>query len=303
MDNALPSGSGPEASKSQLRTWLDQAWQQEAEVRSVEVEGARVSYRAWGLDHTDKPGLILVHGILAHARWWDHVAPSFADRYRVVALDFTGMGDSARRPAYSRPQYARELAGVARHAGLRDVVLVAHSFGATPALYAALHYPDLFERVIAIDARVFREHNGKYLPSRQERLYASREEAVSRYRLIPPSEGLDPEILAYVAWHSVAPGADGWKWKFDPETIDPVDRWGMVEEMRFKPLAVDLIHGGESSFMTDENIANFLHHMPSCGDPVEIPLANHHIMLEQPVALIAAINGLLAKPHPKGISQ
>lgn len=303
MDKVLPSGSEPAANRSGLQAWLDQAWKQEAEVRNVEVEGAQVSYRAWGLDQTDKPGLILVHGVLAHARWWDHIAPSFADRFRVVALDFTGMGDSARRPTYSRPQYARELAGVARHAGLRNGVLVAHSFGATPALYAALHFPDLFERVIAIDARVFREHTGKHLPGRQERIYATREEAVSRYRLIPPSAGLHPDILGYVAWHSVAPSSDGWRWKFDPETIDPVDRWGMVDEMRFKPLAVDLIYGGESSFMTAENIANFLHHMPDCGAPVEIPLANHHIMLEQPAALIAAINGLLARPHQKRISQ
>lgn len=287
-------GEGP------LSAWLRAAWGSPAEVRAVEVEGAIVRYRGWGLDQTDKPGLILAHGVLAHARWWDHIAPHFVGRYRVVAPDFTGMGDSGRRPAYSRAQYARELIAVARHAGLRDVASVAHSFGATPALHAAMIEPRLFQRVIAIDARVFHDHTGKELPRQEERSYATLDEALSRYRLIPPSAGVDPEILAYVARHSVLRGDDGrWKWKFDPATLVPNDRAGMVREMSFRRLPVDLIRGGASAFLTDEHIASFRRHMPACGDPVEVPMANHHVLLEQPVALLAAINGLLSRPHPE----
>jgi len=298
-----PRGADMSGRRSMLSTWLRQAWHNEASVHALDVEGATLRYRAWGLDQTDKPGLILAHGVLAHARWWDHIGPHFADRYRVVAPDFTGMGDSGRRPSYSRPQYARELIAVARHTGLKDIVAIGHSFGATPALYAAMSAPDLFRRVIAIDARVFHEHTGKDLPSQQQRTYASLDEAVSRYRLIPPSDGLDPEILAYVARHSVTRTDEGrWKWKFDPATIVPVDRSGMVQEMSLRRLPVDLIYGTASSFMSARNIANFQDHMPACGDPVAIPMANHHIMLEQPAALVAAINGLLSRPHPERIS-
>lgn len=301
MDDGIAAG-GP--GQGALSAWLHDAWNQPAEVHAVEVEGATVRYRAWGLDRADRPGMILAHGVLAHARWWDHIAPRFTDRFRVVAPDFSGMGDSGRRAAYSRPQYARELVAVAHHAGLRDVVVVAHSFGATPGLYAAITAPDLFRRVIALDARVFHDHTGRDLPNRQERTYASFEEALSRYRLIPPSTGLHPEILDYVARNSVLRGEDGrWKWKFDPATIEPVDRLEMIREMAFRRIPVDLVYGGASAFVGPAEIANFRRHMPACGAPVEVPLANHHIMLEQPAALVGALNGLLSRPHPERISS
>jgi pimeloyl-ACP methyl ester carboxylesterase len=300
MTSTLPKSEDARGGGSQLSQWLRQAWSKTAQVREVEVEGALVSYRTWGLDQIDKPGLLLAHGVLAHARWWDHIAPHFADRFRVIAPDFTGMGDSGRRPAYSRRQYARELIAVARHAGLRDVVAVAHSFGATPALHAAMTAPELFQRVIALEARVFHKHTGKELPKGEERTYETLDEALSRYRLIPPTSGLEPEVLAYVARHSVRRGEDGrWRWKFDPATIAPTDRPDMVKEMSFQRIPVDLVRGEAGSFLTPQNVANFLHNMPACGEPVTVPGADHHIMLEQPMALVAALNGLLSRPHPE----
>lgn len=271
-----------------------------AQVGSFDVEGAMMSYRSWGLDNTGKPGMLLVHGMLAHARWWDHIAPRFADRFRVVAPDLTGMGDSARRPQYSRRQYSRELVAIARHLGLTDVVVVGHSFSAISALYATLTDPDVFDRAIVVDARIFIPNPTDVLPSQQERSYDSLEEALSRYRLMPPSAGNNPEILDYVARHSVVKSDDGrWRWKFDPATIIGIERDGMIQEMSYKRLPVDLLRGGDSTFMTESNVANFLAHMPACGAPVEVPGAGHHIMLDQPAAFIAAINGLLARPHPE----
>jgi len=137
----------PIAAPSPLSAWLAEGWEQHATVREVDVEGATVRYRAWGCDDRDKPGLVLAHGFLAHARWWDHIAPRLTDRYRVIAPDFTGMGDSDRRPAYSRHQYARELIAATRHAGFEQAIFVAHSFGSSSALYAATLAPDLIERV------------------------------------------------------------------------------------------------------------------------------------------------------------
>ena len=39
---------------------------------------------------------MLLHGGGANAHWWDHIAPTFADQFHVVALDFRGHGDSER---------------------------------------------------------------------------------------------------------------------------------------------------------------------------------------------------------------
>ena len=41
-----------------------------------------------------RPPLLLLHGGMAHARWWDLVAPQLADVARPFAFDRRGHGDS-----------------------------------------------------------------------------------------------------------------------------------------------------------------------------------------------------------------
>ena len=52
----------------------------------------RLSYWVWG--DPEAPPLLLVHGNRDHARSWDRIAEAFSDRYRVVACDLRGHGDS-----------------------------------------------------------------------------------------------------------------------------------------------------------------------------------------------------------------
>jgi len=186
--------------------WLRDAWAVPAERRELAVEGATVSYRDWGRGDgvADTSGLVFVHGFLAHARWWDHIAPHFRSRYHAIATDLTGMGDSDWRPAYDRRQYARETIAALRHAGIRRATIVAHSFGSLSSLYAAVLAPDLIERVIIIDGYVFRTEPGAMSETVQpEKRYATRDEALARYRLRPPGLWPVPEIVDYVAAHSV----------------------------------------------------------------------------------------------------
>ena len=51
-----------------------------------------VHYLAWG--QPSRPPLILLHGGAAHAHWWDHIAPVLSQRYRVLAPDLRGHGDT-----------------------------------------------------------------------------------------------------------------------------------------------------------------------------------------------------------------
>ncbi|MET0250068.1 MAG: alpha/beta hydrolase [Sphingobium sp.] len=295
MDEAPDMGSV-------LERWLDAAWAMAAQERTVGVEGADVRYRGWGLDApVDRPGLIFVHGFMAHARWWDHIAPHFADRFRVAATNLTGMGDSDRRPAYSRRQYAREILAVARDAGMERVTIVGHSFGSVSSLYAAKSAPDLVRHVVVIDADVFRaeddgaasRHSGEASPPTAERRYASRDEALARYRLVPPGLWPNARILDYLARYSVRETDGGWGWKFDPEISRQATKERIRDELRGVPVPSSFIHGGDSEVVGEEEIANFRAHAPGCRGVVTVPLSHHHIMIEQPVGLVAALNGIL----------
>ena len=72
--------------------WFEKAIANKPEVLSVKIKGTKISYNAWG--DKSKPGLIFIHGGMAHAEWWSFIAPYFAKTHRVIAMNLGGMGDS-----------------------------------------------------------------------------------------------------------------------------------------------------------------------------------------------------------------
>ena len=63
-----------------------------SQARAIEVDECDVAYRFY--PSPGKPGMLLIHGMNAHSRWWDFIAPQLLDRFQIAAADLTGMGDS-----------------------------------------------------------------------------------------------------------------------------------------------------------------------------------------------------------------
>ncbi|WP_435742641.1 alpha/beta fold hydrolase [Nocardioides sp. SYSU DS0663] len=99
--------------------------------------------------------IVFAHGFGCDQTMWRHVAPEFADRYRVVTFDFAGAGGSdptAYDPARhaSLEGYAEDLLDVVRALDLRDVVLVGHSVAAMIAALATIAEPDRFGSLVMV---------------------------------------------------------------------------------------------------------------------------------------------------------
>src|SRR5579862_3645570 len=60
----------------------------------IELRGLRFHYRDWAGPRAGAPDLVLLHGFTGHARSWDAFAQGMSDRYRVLALDQRGHGES-----------------------------------------------------------------------------------------------------------------------------------------------------------------------------------------------------------------
>src|SRR6266566_3568809 len=64
--------------------------------RSLTVHGQRFHLTDWG--PADAPTVLFLHGVTGHARTWDHEAAALAGRFRIIALDQRGHGDSDPAP-------------------------------------------------------------------------------------------------------------------------------------------------------------------------------------------------------------
>lgn len=276
--------------------WFREALSAKVQLGTVVVAGARVSYRAWG--DPGVGGVVLVHGGAAHGRWWDHVGPLLAGARRVVALDLSGHGDSERRDSYTLDAWAEEVVEVAGPAGIDGpVTLIGHSMGGAVALRAA----DLFGarlagavvvdsplRVAAAGERAVRERRA--LTPLQT--YSSYETAISRFRPVPDQgHAMLSYVTAHVAATSVWEVNGRWTWKFDPAIFGRPD---LALDL-LRPLACRIaLFRAEYGRLTTTAAEVAVERLGGVAPVIELPAAGHHVMLDQPLVLVAGLRTLLS---------
>jgi pimeloyl-ACP methyl ester carboxylesterase len=264
--------------------------------RTVEVEGCPIHYLHWG--EPDRPGLVLVHGGAAHAHWWSFIGPQLTRQYSVAAVDLSGHGDSGRRPEYSRELWSRELMAVAADAGMTCPILVGHSMGGHVSIVAAALYGEQLAGAVIVDSPVRRqdpesEEGERGRAFRNPKTYPDADTAVEHFHLIPPQPCENDFVVEHIARHSVRQVEGGWTWKFDPAIFG---RGGRTSNEYLPNVAcrVAVLHGQYSAIVTDD-VTDYMSELLGRNAPfVEIPASYHHLILDQPLAFIAALRALLA---------
>jgi len=277
-------------------TWFTDAIASPFDTSEVIVGGARISYRAWGKPGSQ--GVILVHGGAAHAGWWDHIAPFLAAEHRVVAIDLSGHGDSDRRAVYSLATWADEVLAVASRESVGRPVIAGHSMGGFVGLTAAKLHGDSVRGVVAIDSPV-REISPEakaWLASNptmpNQKVHPDRQTVIARFRTLPEDEAGLEYVRRHIAEQSVREVEGGWSWAFDPQIF--VSAQMEPEDLAEAGCEVALVRGERGMATTDitESVAEVLGgHVPV----TLVPDAGHHIMFDQPIALIALLQTLLGQ--------
>jgi len=99
---------------------------------------------------TDRPGLVVVHGLYGSARNWGVIAKRLSDTRHVVAVDLRNHGSSPWFETHSYADMAGDLAEVIEGLdGPCDVL--GHSMGGKAAMVLALTRPELVNRLIVAD--------------------------------------------------------------------------------------------------------------------------------------------------------
>lgn len=278
--------------------WFWQAVETPAETRSVEVDECDVVYRFY--PSPGKPGMLLIHGMNAHSRWWDFIAPQLLEDYQVAAMDLTGMGDSDYRYEYHPDTYAAEIVAVLDHAGFgTDATVVAHSFGGYQAVRAANVYPDRFARLVLVDSGI--RHPDDPVPEHimmmmggKTKVYPDKDNAVNRFRLQPPQPCDNAYILTYIARNSLMPvDGGGWTWKFDedlPATMKDGER--KPEEYANLKVPTGVIYGCDSELFSNRTLEYMRSLVEQELPAVGIENAQHHVFLDQPLAFVEALKDM-----------
>ncbi len=280
--------------------WFFEAVETPHQECRVEVDDCDVVYQLWGDEPAaEKRGLLFIHGMNAHAHWWDFIAPHFMADYRCAAMNLTGMGDSDYRYEYDGITYAEEIRKVADDAGFgNDVVLVAHSFGGNMAVKAAGLFPERFGALILVDSGI--RHPDEPVPDRpsmggRAKVYPDRETALARFRLQPPQPCDNEYVLQYIARNSLMPvDGGGWAWKFDedlPGAMKNVER--DADDYRRLRLPVGVIYGADSKLFSARTLEYLRELIPQDFPAVAVADAQHHVFLDQPLAFITALEQML----------
>ncbi len=284
--------------------WFTEALAAPVTEGTASLDGVPIAYRTWG-GHAER-GIVLVHGGGAHSRWWDHIAPLLSAERRVIAIDLSGHGDSGRRESYSFDAWAREVLAVTADAGLATPpVVIGHSMGGIVTLRLAATSGSRIEGAVIVDSPLRDPAPEERAAQRQRvfrqlRRYPTREAILARFRPVP-----DQPVLRYVADHvaamSIRQVDGGWTWKWDPGVFNSR---GTPAEPLTKLDCRAALFRAEHGILSAEMSDRIYDRLGRVAPVIEIPVAGHHIMLDQPIALVAALRTLLSdwdhsRPEPR----
>lgn len=100
--------------------------------------------------------VVLLHGWPQTSHEWRHVMPLLSDRYRLIAPDLRGLGDTSRPlEGYDSRSIAGDVAElVLRHLGIDRFHLVGHDWGGPTAFALAALRPEAVRTLTLVDVTV-----------------------------------------------------------------------------------------------------------------------------------------------------
>jgi pimeloyl-ACP methyl ester carboxylesterase len=123
--------------------------------RDVAARGARIRFVEAG----DGPPLVLIHDYLASRVAWNDVLAGLSTRFRVIAPDLPGFGESEKPPPsryrYDFEAFCESLADLVAAAGLGRVSLCGHAMGGAVALTLAATYAHVVDKLVLVNPLVY----------------------------------------------------------------------------------------------------------------------------------------------------
>jgi len=243
-------------------------------------------------DPTDRPPLLIVHGLFGSARNWNVIAKRLSDERQVISVDMRNHGDSAFQPTHTYPDMAADLAEViAAHGGQADVL--GHSMGGKAAMMLALTQPGMVRRLVVADiAPVAYGHSQGHLIDAMRAVDLSqvgtRRDADDQLRPLVPEDGVRAFLLQSL-------DVKGRRWRLNHDILDrdmgKTTGWPAGVQGQFDG-PVMMLSGAESDYVQPEHRDTIKAHFPKARF-AKIPGAGHWLHADKPREFEAAVRAFL----------
>jgi pimeloyl-ACP methyl ester carboxylesterase len=179
--------------------------------RTADVDGLKIFYRESGA--ADAPVLLLLHGFPSASHMFRDLIPLLADRYRIIAPDLPGFGQSDMPPrsnfTYTFDRVADVIDRFTETIGLKRFAIYVFDYGAPTGFRIAARHPERITAIVSQNGNAYEEGlSDGWTPIRaywQDRSQANRD-ALRAF--------LAPDTTHWQYSHGVADAAaispDGW---------------------------------------------------------------------------------------------
>lgn len=213
--------------------------------------------------------VVFLHGFLENRKMWSPLIAALPRKYRCIALDLPGHGDSENLAyVHSMEEMAEVVKTLLDHLKIRRAVVIGHSMGGYVALALSERYPDLLKGLVLMNStaradsekRKYNRNRAIALVKRNPKSYVRNSipmlfRPLSRKKFSEKVKQIKGEALATSAQGIVA-ALEGMKNRIDREVIlnfapypilfvaskkDPVLAWEQLEEQFFHESVESLV--------------------------------------------------------------
>ena len=266
----------------------------------MSINGVRLHWQDWGAP--EAPAVLMLHGLTQQSHTFDHVAERLSARYRCIALDLRGRGESewAAPETYTIPHYVQDAVKLLDELTLPAVHILGTSLGGLCGLSLGAFHPqrvlslalnDIGPEIDPAGAKRIAMYTAT-VPGRFPNFEAAVDWARERYlwlRRLPRAE-----VEVGLRW-AVRERDGGWSFKFDPaigRTPPPTAEvmksageiwWNTLASLRCPIL---LVRGADSDVLSRATADEMERRQPALVR-VEVPDMGHAPMLSELAALAA----------------
>ncbi|MGE5595915.1 MAG: alpha/beta fold hydrolase [Hyphomicrobiales bacterium] len=270
--------------------------------RDVYVRDMKLHYQEWGDENA--PAIVMLHGFGVSGHMFDEFAERMQDRFRLIALDQRGHGDSSWSDEgdYSREAFVDDLEAFREALGLKTFLLIGHSMGGLNSVSYTVRYPDRVRALVLVDVGPEAAKEGvdnivRFTRGPDELEFDEFVEMAHRFNPRRSIENIRERMS-----HRLRQTENGkWTWKFDSRFRQPDsglrigsnlsndETWQLYRQV---PVPTLLVRGSESDVLTQDVAERAAREMQRAR-LVVVPGAGHSVPGDNPDAFTAAVDSFL----------